>query len=80
MRRQGDAATRPTMQRRNRMTEDMLADRVDRLPINEPARAHARAELDRAERAVEWSVLAMDRLDALVAAMRRATRMRQRAG
>ena len=55
-----------------------LADRVNALPVNEAARTHARAELDRAERAAEWTVLALDRIDALVAAMRRAPRMRER--
>ena len=55
-----------------------LVNRIDGLPVNEAARSAARNEFDRAERAAEWTVLVMDRLDFLIEGMRRTPGMRQR--
>jgi hypothetical protein len=51
-----------------------FAGRIHGLPVHRAARAAACSEFDRAERAAEWTVRIMDRLEALIDGMRRATR------
>jgi hypothetical protein len=65
------------MDRRADTTSDMLIERIDRLPAHPADREHARVQFDHAERAAEWTVQAMDRIDALIEGMRRASRARQ---